>query len=41
MAEFKLGRIKKPLYNYRQHANNRTKNKNKIKIYDKLIKEIN
>ncbi len=39
--KFKLGRVKTPLYNYRQHENNRTKNKNKLKIYDKLIKKIN
>tara|TARA_B100000035_G_C21019726_1_gene563496 strand:- start:1050 stop:1709 length:660 start_codon:yes stop_codon:yes gene_type:complete len=38
LLKYKIGRLPKPLYNYRQHAKNRTKNKKKLKLYDKMLK---
>ena len=38
--KFNLGRLEFPLYKYRQHSKNRTKKKNFLKKYDKLLKKI-
>ena len=38
LLKYKIGRLSKTLYNYRQHAKNRTKNKKKLKLYDKMLK---
>lgn len=40
LKKFKIGRLPLPLYNYRQHKYNRTKNLKELKLYDNLIKKI-
>jgi len=37
LLKYKIGRLSKCLYNYRQHIKNRTKNKKKVKLYDKML----
>ena len=37
LTKYNIGRLPKPLYNYRQHIKNRTKNKKKLKLYDKML----
>ena len=38
--KFNLGRLEFPLYKYRQHSKNRTKKKDIVKKYDKLLRKI-
>jgi glycosyltransferase involved in cell wall biosynthesis len=38
LKKFKLGHLELPLYKYRDHKKNRTKNKNILKKYDKFLK---
>ena len=38
LINFKIGRLPKPLYNYRQHKKNRTKNKRVLKLYDRMLR---
>jgi glycosyltransferase involved in cell wall biosynthesis len=38
--KFNLGRLEFPLYKYRQHLKNRTKQKKILRKYDKLLKKI-
>ncbi len=37
--KFSIGHLELPLYKYRQHNTNRTKNKKNLSIYDKRIKK--
>lgn len=37
--KFNLGRLEFPLYKYRQHSKNRTKQKNILRKFDKLLKK--
>jgi glycosyltransferase involved in cell wall biosynthesis len=37
--KFQIGRIEFPMYKYRKHENNRTKNKKEIKRYENYLKE--
>lgn len=39
LKKFKVGRLALPLYNYRQHQSNRTKNLKELKLYENLIKK--
>ena len=36
-SRFKLAYLELPLYKYRMHENNRTKNKDKLKIFDEKL----
>ena len=38
--KYKIGRLKDPLYFYRDHKKNRTKEKVLIQKYDKILKKI-
>ena len=37
LKKFKIGRLPLPLYNYRQHKNNRTKNLKELNIFNKMM----
>lgn len=37
--KFKIGRLELPLYKYRMHEKNRTKNLKKVRYFDKLLKK--
>ena len=40
LKKFKIGRLKRPLYYYRQHNKNRTKERKLLKKFDKMLKAI-
>ena len=40
LKKFKIGRLKRPLYYYRQHKKNRTKERKLLKKFDKMLKAI-
>ena len=37
--KYKIGRLELPLYKYRMHEKNRTKNIKKVNYFDKLLKK--
>ena len=37
--KFKIGRLELPLYKYRMHEKNRTKNLKRVSYFDKLLKK--
>jgi hypothetical protein len=39
LKKYKLGHLEIPLYKYRDHENNRTKNLKALKIYNKKLKK--
>jgi len=39
LEKFKMARLEFPLYKYRDHAENRTKNKDELDKYDQMLKE--
>ena len=38
IKKYKIGRLELPLYKYRSHEKNRTKNKINLKKYDNMLK---